>query len=182
MSMSWTTSWRSCATVCSVSLRGGRRRLERGDGQQLVDRRRLRCLLREPVALRQRGHFVGADALDQAVVLFPDPRLGSRAARPFQEDFQGSIEMRSLPSRDDRPRALSGRFRNAAPTGRSDRRPDRTWELEPEQVFAGTAATAGAGCGAGAGFAGSTRRREQRDEAHPPRQAATSSRHGVSVL
>ena len=70
----------------------GRRRLERGNRQELVDRRRLGGLFREPVALGQRGDLVGADALDQSVVLLADSRLGSRAARPFQQDFQGSVE------------------------------------------------------------------------------------------
>ena len=180
--MSWTTAWRSWATACSVSLRGGRGRLERGNGQELVDRRRLRRLLREPVALGQRGDFVGADAFDQTVVLLPDSRLGSRAAGPFQENLEGSIEGGLCGVEMTRlelfPAVFEVLLRERNQIG------DRiglgnwrwSWWLAGQplrQVLAGWPARARGPAHAS---------REQRDEAHSPRQAATCTRHGVNVL
>ena len=63
---------------------GGRR----GEGgrvlQDLVDRRRFVLLLREAVALGERGDFVGVDAVDQAVEVLAHPGVGARAVRGFE--------------------------------------------------------------------------------------------------
>jgi len=67
---------------------------ERGrHGQQFVDRRRLVMLLRKPVALRERLHFVRADAVDEAIEVLADTRLGASAVRRLEEQIDGPIEL-----------------------------------------------------------------------------------------
>ena len=73
--------------------RGGRRAERGGYRQQLVDRRRLVLLLGEPVALGQRPHFIGADAIDQAIEMLADARLGPRAVGRFEQHVDGAIEL-----------------------------------------------------------------------------------------
>ncbi len=67
-------------------------RLEGGNRQELVNRRWLGGLFRKSVALGEGGHFVGADPLDESIVVFADSRLGSGAAWPFQQHFQRAVE------------------------------------------------------------------------------------------
>jgi hypothetical protein len=76
--------------------RGGRRRrrVERGNRQQLVNRRRLGLFLDEPVALRQRHQFVRADALDERVEMSPNPRLGAGAVGRLQQQLDREIKGR----------------------------------------------------------------------------------------
>ena len=77
--MSWTAASKILRDGLLGFLAGGGRRLERRNRQELVDRRRFGGLLGESVALRQRGDFVGADALDQSIVLLAD--AAARIAR-----------------------------------------------------------------------------------------------------
>ena len=73
--------------------RGGRRPERRRLGQQLIDRRRLVLLFREAVALGQRLHFVGADAVDQTIEMLADARLGPRAVGRFEQNVDGAVEL-----------------------------------------------------------------------------------------
>ncbi|MGC4082083.1 MAG: hypothetical protein QM736_08250 [Vicinamibacterales bacterium] len=74
--------------------RAGRRRHERGGHrEQLVDRRRVRLLLREAVALRQRFHLVRADAIDQTVELLAKPRFGATAIGRLNQDVDRHVEL-----------------------------------------------------------------------------------------
>ena len=77
---------------------GRRRRLgERRDLQQLVDRRRLVLLFGEAVALRERRHLVGVDAVDQPVEVLAQPRVGPGAVRRLEEDVDRPVELRPRP-------------------------------------------------------------------------------------
>ena len=88
---------------------GQRRRQRRRQREQLVDRRRLVLLLREPVAVGERLHLVGADPIDQPVEMLADARLGAAAVGRFEQDVHGLVEL--LPRRFDVPElelALAG--------------------------------------------------------------------------
>jgi hypothetical protein len=75
-----------------------RGRVGRGSGegrrilQELVDRRRFVFLFREGIALGERRHVIGVDAIDEAVEVFPEPRIGARSVRRFEQDADGAVE------------------------------------------------------------------------------------------
>ena len=83
---SWLPDLRSSFTAaCSSSVGWDERR---GHREQLVDRRRLVLLLGEPVAFGERLHLVGADAIDEAIEVVADPRLGAAAVRRLDEQVR----------------------------------------------------------------------------------------------
>ena len=60
-----------------------------------VDRaRRARALFGEAVAGGERGHFERADAIDEAIELRAQPRLGAGAAGRAQQNVDGAVERR----------------------------------------------------------------------------------------
>jgi hypothetical protein len=75
-----------------LGCRVGGRLGERGDLEELVDRRRLGLLFGEPVALREGGHFVRVDAIDQPIEVFAQARLGPGPVRRFEQDVHRAIE------------------------------------------------------------------------------------------
>ena len=85
----------SARSVSTVAVSAGRRRFldRRRQVEQRVDGRRLARLLREAVAFGERGDFKRADAIDQAIELLAQPRLGARAARRGQQHVDGAVEL-----------------------------------------------------------------------------------------
>jgi hypothetical protein len=139
------------------------------------------AFLRKPVALGQGGHFIGADSLDQSVVLFPDSWLGSGTA---------GHSSKTSSERSNEVLAVS-----RCPASSSFRPVSKCWSDWAIRSATGSVWECGAGAGAvvlrnrGRRLRGmrpllvsSAPDREQRDEAHPPRQAATCRRHDVNVL
>ena len=130
----------SCVVDSQVGLDrlGGRRlrrrRLEGFDRQQRVDRRRFRLGFRETVAGGERRLFEDADAIDQPIEVLAEPRV-RRARRPaIRAAYRAPDRTRPWRARGGRPRAPSGRLRNACPTSRSGSRSDQVSALERELV------------------------------------------------
>jgi hypothetical protein len=77
--------------------RFGRRRAwrveRRGDGQQLVDRRRLGRAFAEAVALGEGGRFRGADPVDEAIEVVAEPGVGAGAVGRLQQERHRPIEL-----------------------------------------------------------------------------------------
>ena len=93
--MSWVAGARSARTASAVvSAAGAARRVERrGDRQQLVDRRRLGRALAEAVAFGQRERLLGADAIDEAIEVVAEPRVGAGAGGRLEQDRHRAIEL-----------------------------------------------------------------------------------------
>ena len=68
-------------------------------------------LLREPVALRQRRHLVGVDAIDQPIEMIPEPRIGPGAVRRLEQESRWRDRTATRPRRGAR---LSVRFSPAS--------------------------------------------------------------------
>ena len=78
-----------------LGLGAGRGLGEGRDLQELVDRRRLRRLLSEPVSLGERRDLVGVDPIDQPVEMLAQSRVGARAVGRFEQHFDGAVELDS---------------------------------------------------------------------------------------
>ena len=85
---------RRSAVTAGVGAGSSKRRRQR---EQLVDRGRLGRLLGEAVAGGERRHFERADAVDQAIELLAQPRLGAGAAGRVQQDVEARIELGPRP-------------------------------------------------------------------------------------
>ena len=93
--MSCSVSARSVCTVCRDGARGngvGQRVRHR---EQLIERGGLGRLFGEAVAGGERGHFERADAIDEAIELRAQPRLGAGAAGRAQQNVDGAVERRA---------------------------------------------------------------------------------------
>ena len=72
---------------------GCRRLLERGDGQEVVDGRRLIFLFGEAITLSQRGYLVGADPFNQPVEVLANTRHRPPTVTRLQQHLEGAVEL-----------------------------------------------------------------------------------------
>ena len=112
----------SCVRRLEVGLHGfgrgglGRRGFEGLDREQRVDGRRLGLGFGEAVAGGQRRLLEHADAVDQAVEVLAQPRVGAGAVRRFEQRVERAVELRLGALEVAERELLAGRRRNAGRT------------------------------------------------------------------
>jgi hypothetical protein len=79
---------------CLLRFRRGRRLLEGGNREQIVDRGRLVFLLCEAVSLSEGSELVGADTLHETVEMFANSRNGSSPVARLQQNLERLVELR----------------------------------------------------------------------------------------
>ena len=87
-------SWLGLREVRLHAFGGGRGRcgVERGNREQLIDRRRLGGALGEAVARGQGGQLEGGNAIDEPIEMFADAGVGAGPLRRFEQHFERLIE------------------------------------------------------------------------------------------